>query len=487
MMRHRQMMAQRSGAGRQGLARSVAFPLPTGGLFVEAKKSEVSGSYAATLRNWKSTGTSLETRPQVGYDARSTHVLQRIPFEFSANSFYITTFSGRAVGGGAVVKRRFNGKADVAYISGQALIVDGLAAPVRFDGSAFTTSVFTTSDGINPNAFDGVLTHHDRPYFWKRGGPLDFYYGDVGAVQGELERFPLGRLGNITGSIADILSLTVDAGHGMNDTLCILTTTGQMILYEGLDPGDPADWRLVTRVQAAPPVSGKPFTAVGSDLWMITTSGIVSVTEAIRQGAMALVSDISRPISDQILKRARLGGDWQLHTAADGSQVVISHVLDEVAKQWILYLESKTWATADYPARRWHSLGNRFEFTSLNDGLLGQIDQTSTGDEEITAVWHSSWFRVGRSSGIASLTPTILARGPLTFRIAVLSDHNETAEDLAEAWQTVTVEPDVPGDGSESVSLDEMIGCSAVGSVFQIRMEVTAKWAEIVNLQVSLT
>lgn len=485
MMRHQQMKAQRARAGGQGTSRDTAFPLPVGGLFVVAKNAEISGTFAAELNNWRSTGFSLELRPQAEYPSGPSNILQRIPFEFGGTSRYIEITAGRATAGSEELFRVFNGAASVGYISGQALIADGLGAVVRYDGSSFTEAAFTTADDSDPETFDGVLAHHDRPYFWKRGGDLTFYYGDVGAVQGELTAFPLGRLGNVTGSVSDILSLTVDAGHGMNDTLCILTTTGQMVLYEGLDPGDPADWRLVTRVQAAPPVTGRPFAQVGSDLWMITASGVVSVTQSIRQGVLALVSDISRPVADAILKQTALGGEWQLQTAANGSQVTINHVLDGVARQWVYHVESKTWATSDYPARRWHNLGTQTQFTGT-DGSLGQLDRASAGQEEITATWISSWFRIPRSAGLTHITPTILARAPLTLRVAVLTDHDTTAVDLDEAWQTITQNPDNPGDGTEVISLNERIGMDAVGSVFQIRMEVTAKWAELVQMQVGI-
>ncbi len=486
MMRQKQMRAQRAQAGRRGTARDVPFPLPLKGLFSEAKNAEVSGAYAAELKNWRSSGLSMETRPQSDYVSGVSNLLQRIPYEFSGASAYIETYPGKVAAGSSILFRAFNDFADAAYISGHAVIADGRDVPTLYDGTELSEAAFTASDGTDPASFDGVLAHHDRLIFWKRGGPLDFYYGDVGAITGELERFPLGRLGSITGSIADILSLTVDAGHGMNDTLCIVTTTGQMILYEGLDPGDATDWRLVSRVKAAPPASGKPFTQVGSDLWMVTTSGIVSVTEALRRGALALVSEISRPVADAILKQVQAGGDWQLHTAADGSQVIINHILDGVAKQWIFHVESRSWAAADYPAQRWHNLGTDTQFTHISDGRLGHLNRAATGDEKVTAVWHSSWFRLPRAQGMTALIPHILARAPLTVRVAVLTDHDTTSVDLEEAWQTVTLNPDNDGNGSEIISLNDRIGIDAVGSAFQIRMEVTAKWAEIVSLQVSL-
>jgi hypothetical protein len=67
--------------------------------------------------------------------------------------------------------------------------------------------------------------------------------------------------------------------------------------------------------------------------------------------------------------------------------------------------------------------------------------------------------------------------------MAVLVDHDETPADLEESWQTFTVEPetDATTDG-QKVSLSEPFGIDAVGEVYQLRMEISAPWAQIVNI-----
>ena len=478
------MRAQRAQAGQRGAARDVSLPLPIGGLFSEASNAEMRAVYAGEMLNWKSTGALLETRPQAILSDGPSSAVQRIPFEFSGRSLYIETTPNQASAGAATFARSFDGRASVAYISGRAIIADGRDDPLTFDGTTFAPSAFTTETAVTQDEFDGIVAHHDRPYLWKRGGDLEFYYGDVGAVTGALQRFPLGRLGNITGSISEIASLTVDAGHGMNDVLAIMTSTGQVVIYEGLDPGDAQDWRLLSRIKVAPPASSRSFTQIGSDAWMLTTSGIISVGESLRQGAMALVSKISRPILDEILRAIEEGGDWQLHTSADSSFSVINRTYLGVSQQWVYYLESGSWATADYPADVWHNLGQATGFTA-QDGCLGKITRSQTAGEPMLATLHTGWFRAG-TSGLASITPTILAKGPLAIRIAVLTDHNETASDLAEAWQTVTIDPNNSGDGIETIAISDTIGLDAVGDVYQLRLEVTARWAQIVNITLAV-
>lgn len=467
-------------ASGASLAREISIPLPLKGLLVEAKSAEVSGLYAGELMNWKSTGVSLRTRSIQSPVSGGGSAWQRIPFEFGQHQQFVRvqlvgTETDTVAGG-----RTMAAPVRSALISSNLIMVDGAAAPQLYDGNAFSASAFTTDTGIAPATFDGVLAHQDRPFFWKEGDGLDFYYGDVGAIGGGLSRFPLGRLGNITGKIVCMKSLTIDAGHGMNDTLAIFTSTGKIVCYEGLDPSDAQDWRQVNRITAAAPISPDAFIEVGADVWMLTAAGVVSVNSTLANGALALVNTISRPVREKLTEQLKEGGDWSMHLSADASSVIINRVFNGVASQFIYRTDTKAWDETDFPAAFWHNLGLETYFTGL-DGKLYTMDGGS--GTAMTARWVSSWFRLPRSGAITGLVPTILARGALDVSVTLLSDHDETSGDIAEATQTVRIDPDDPADPGGRVSLNEMIAVDAVGDVFQITLEVTAEWAEMVSLK----
>lgn len=477
-------MRQRRQQAGQASAREIPIPLPLRGIFVKAKAAKVANLYASELMNLRSNGVSLTMRPGIRWKGqRESLTLQRIPFEFGGAAHYIDLRPTYADSAGQRFERPFNGKATWGTISSNVIIADGLGQPLRYDGATFQPAAFTAAAGPDPATCDGVIAHHDRAYLWKTDGPLEFLYGDVGAVQGPMSRFPLSRLGNVTGSIRSMMSLTVDAGHGMNDVLCIITSTGQMILYEGLDPSDPADWRLLARVQGARPIGNRSFAQVGSDVWILTPQGIVSVAEAARSSVLALVSEITQPIADEITALIEQGpAEWQMFTAADGSMVVINRVAGGAARQFVYYLESRSWGTADIPARDFHNIDGRPEITGF-DGRLALFRHTGT-EEEITAQWVSSWFDVGSESAVKYIEPTIISDGPMTVTVAVLSDNNDTPADISEATQTLTLEPEEGG--ATRLTLSDIIPTDASGKTFQIRLGVTARWAEITGLTAAL-
>lgn len=472
-------------APTQARVQDLQIPLPTQGLFVDARTGQTSPIFASELHNFLSDGILLELRREAVLGPEDVIALQRVPYTFGANPRYIELRETQAECGGVSFARQFNGKAMVAYISSQAMIVDGLDMPLRYDGATFQTALFTTSTGAAVQDFDGILAHHDRPYLWRTNGKLEFYYGDVGAVMGPLERFPLDRLGNITGNMMTALSVTIDAAENANDALAIYTTTGQIVVYEGLDPGDSTNWALNARLQVAPPLSRFGITRVGADVWVLTARGIISLRDTVTQGQLALVNVVARPIADEILRLAQTEAEWQLHTAADGSQVIINYYTETLQKQFVWSVDSKAWSTSDFPARSWHNLVLETQF-STGTGRLGTAVDTDDGVEQIVARWHTGWFSFGGERTVAYIRPTIIAKGPMTFRFWVLRDHNETAEDLDQALQVVTLSPETPADAGRTVALNDEIPVGISGSELQLRIEVTAAWAQIVQMKVGL-
>lgn len=475
-MTRQDTMRQRRAAATRPSVQEIDLPLPVRGLFAMAKSAKVSNLYAAEMVNLRSDGVKLVLRPSVEWGGASPLVIQRFPYEFGRNPGYIEVEANKVRFGAVEFARLFGASAMAAAISSSVLLVDGFGLPVRFNGTGFNECAFTTT-AENPSRFTGIVTHHDRVFLWRRG-KLEFYYGDVGAVQGPLSRYPLDRLGNISGSIVAMLSLTVDAGHGMNDIMCIITSAGQIVLYEGLDPGDASDWRLTGIIQAGVPLGENAFCEVGSDVWMLTRQGVVSLGDSIRASVLALVSDMTIPISEQIGTLAEEGGDWSMFTALDGSMVVVNRISGFSARQFIYYTASKSWAEADLPARDWHNLNGAPSITGF-DGRLGALKPRGSS-EVVTTRLVTSWFETGREVGVAWVKPTIRAKGPLSVRLVVLSDTNDTPADVAESEQTITMLAEEPG---ATITLADEIACDAVGSRFQITLEVSASWMEVISLK----
>lgn len=475
--------AQRARSG--GQAREVPWPLPVRGLHHEAKSSEISGNMASVMDNWQSTGVALEMRD--GYAAAAAGTArQRIPFEFDGAQKYIDVKDDYVICGDHIYRRPFAGDVSHTDISSNVLMVDGSTPILRYNGERMLLADFTIDPEIDKDTseFNGIFSHQDRIYLWD-DSELAFYYGGVGAVEGELTRFPLDRLGNIKGTIKIMTSMTINAAHGMNDILVIVTSTGTMILYEGVDPGDARDWRLLARVKVAAPVSKFAVSSFGADVWLLTVRGVVSVRDSLARGAMALVSSIGKPISDMIIadiKAFKTLSGWQMHPREDGSLFYMNTPTATGFKQYVFDIENSAWTTSYYPAKWFHDLGGETGFTHADGRLCLFVDGGDDG-ADITAILHTAWIRVPGFSEVAYMIPTIIADGDLEVRLTVLSDHDETPGDIEQGTQTFTMRPDNAG---ARVALNDLIGVNVAGRVFQARFEVTGKSVSFESLLVGL-
>lgn len=438
--------------------------------------ARISQDTAAEVRNWRSNGLSLEMRDGADWAGSTSSVLRRIPHEVAASPQLIDMRSIRLSTATVSVFRQNSIGATVATLSGNTIIADATDRIVRFDGTTFHFGGFTTSTGDDPDRFDGVVAHNERLYFWKEGS-ADFWYAEIGAILGPLTRFPLSRLGSIRGSIATMISVTIDAGNDINDMLAIVTTEGQYVVYSGLDPGDPQDWQLVGRVQASAPVGRHAFVQIGADVWMVAKSGsVVSLGESLRSSTLALVSDIGRPIMALVQEWIADGGAWQAFASPDGKQIIINQVLADSARQLVFDLESRCWTTADIPAR-WLHVDSQAPAAVGLDGKFGTFGRAAGG--AFTARWVSGWIMAGAESNVAWVEPTIAADGPVTIRVAVLSDDDEG--EGAEVLQSITETPRVAG---AMVSPRFAIGQS--GERFKVILEVEAPWAELVRMKAAI-
>ena len=482
-MIHSSRRAQAERAQSQAVVREVPWPLPLGGLYSDARNSEISGSLAEVMNNWKSNGISLEMRDGFTLQESNT-VIQRVGYEFGANPSYIDIYSDKIVIAGSTLAGTFASDFSHTTLSSNVMLADGVNPVLRCNGAQTIDAEITSDTGKASSEFDGLFSHHDRLYAWD-SDELAFYYGAVGEVTGELTRFPLDRLGNISGTIKIMHSLTYDAKHGMNDILVIITSTGWIILYEGLDPGDSNDWRLMGRVKTAAPVSKFAIESFGADLWVLTVRGVVSVKDSLAKGALALTSRISQPIADLIIADINAGktlSGWQMVARPDGTDVLLNVPTGTGYKQYVFTMEIGAWSTSDYQARWWHDDFERLEFTDPT-GNLKRVEVGDDGGQDITAIFYTSWVRIPRYSEIAYMIPTIIADSELVVKITVLTDHNKTPDDITEATQTITIKPDTPG---SEVSLDEIIAINAIGRVFQARFEISGKNLSFENLVVGL-
>lgn len=129
-------------------------------------------------------------------------------------------------------------------------------------GAVFTTVVYAVSGAASASTLSitGVsqyttkgCSHQRRIWFLTNGIPG---YLPVGATSGAVVNFDVRPQLRRGGYIADMISWPVDNGvGGIDDKLVFISTTGEIVVYEGTDPSSIVTWRLVGVFDSAAPAS----------------------------------------------------------------------------------------------------------------------------------------------------------------------------------------------------------------------------------------
>lgn len=467
---------------------------PVSGHYGKSDAASIPSQFALKTTNLFSDGQEVSVRP--GYGATvgfpSTWCLQAWDYEFGGERLAMfRTATGLANDDGSVAQAaNFSGDIMVDEISNRLVTAGGGVSPFLWDGSAFSEMTLSMPDGSATSTaqLSGVVSHHDRLYFWREDDPDGcqiYYLPGVGAITGTLKSFPLYALGNIKGQVKTALSLTIDAGHGANDVLAILTTTGQIVVYEGLDPDDETDWRLWGRVPGTSElVSPNAIVRVATDAYALTSGAVLSLRSLLSQGSEALVSPPSEALGGELAADIAAGAGldgWQMITDPKGRFVLLNVPAGGSYAQWVYSYDGKGWWRWTLPARWWFQRAGELYFID-SAGAVQLFGAIGDAGAAITTTWVTPWLPISQSQNgapVHSVLFDLLVKTAPTLTVTCLVDRQESADDIVEGTQTETLELQrAAGDFFQNVENDVLL-LNQSGRFVQMRVTVAAteaKW-----------
>jgi hypothetical protein len=201
--------------------------------------------------------------------------------------------TGVEIGAGPYANDRWQ----TVMMNDRLILCNGADPEMSWDGTTLANLDYTGSEPpITPGEFVGVTSFKGRAFYWKEESTI-FWYAPAGSFQGELEPFDLGSFAQDGGAIQIIFTWTVDSGTGPDDMICFLFTTGEMMLYQGDDPGNLGYFEQVGRFKIPDPLSNRCAIKYGADVIIMTANGYVNLTTVLRQDQMSDYPEFSRKIA----------------------------------------------------------------------------------------------------------------------------------------------------------------------------------------------
>lgn len=312
-------------------------------------------------------------------------------------------------------------------------IVNGLDAPLYYDGTTWTIAAIT---GVTPGLLVNIAVHKRRIWFVEKQSTRAWYLA-TDAITGAANAIDLGSIMTKGGYLVAVGSWTIDGGMGPDDYAVFVTSRGEIILYKGTDPASASTWELVGVFQMAPPLGYRCLYKSGSDLWLISLQGVVPIAQALPYNPDAARSvAITSRIQNAMLQAAASGQNmfgWQLISYPAQALAILNVPITENYSQQQYVMNMITGAWCNFSG--WNA--NCFEI--FNDDLYfgdnnGNVNLAYTGVADlvspITADMKCAFNYFGDPARLKRMTmaqPLLVTSGTITPTIAVDVDFADTS------------------------------------------------------------
>ncbi len=247
-------------------------------------------------------------------------------------------------------------------------------------------------DGVDPAEFVGVTIYKSRAWFVRKNSAIA-YYLPVGLITGRVTEFNFGNKFKNGGNLVALYTWTVDGGAGINSYLVGISSSGDIVVYQGDDPDVPGNfiergnWFI-----GQPPAGRRLAGSFGGELWILSTYGVLPMSKLI-SGALVQENDIylTRKITplindDMTALLDDLG--WEIRLIPTENLILIATPkrVGYDSKQFVQSINSEGWAIyRDIPYFTGDTWQSQFYIgTSDNRVLLhtGSLDNVLLADPD---------------------------------------------------------------------------------------------------------
>ena len=487
-------------------ARPVTFPAPVRGWVTNTNLSAPVDQAALVLDNWIPGQTGIKVRGGCAkyatlpsactamwiYQSGSTEKL----FAATGTAIYnITTVADPASAPAADVSSLTGG--DWSFVqfetSGGDFLVgcNGADTPREYDGSSWSSSTMT---GLTTSLLSHVWAFKNRLFFVE-GGSMRFWYLAVGAKTGALTSFSLAGVFSKGGSILFGATWSLDAGDGVDDLCIIVSTMGEVAVYQGTNPSDASAWSLSGRYEIAAPLGKNAIERAGGELLVATVEGVVPISEAVSKDRAALsLSAISRAIEPDwtVAVKERSGLPWSMLKVVEKNLMFIGTPSPSASIEKACYLVNlETGAWARYTGAPWEIRAQAallgVHYTGTGTGVIYQTDIGGSDDGLIYVAKYAGHFSpLGTNAAIKSCnlvranfraTHAFIAQvsGSVDYSVAFPSAPSSVANSTEDTWDTGLWDTALWDAASASLSVtSNWQSIAKAGFVFAPQVQITS-------------
>lgn len=309
---------------------------------------------------------------------------------------------------------------------GTLVMVSGNDAPQGYDGSSLSPLTISGS-GLTVSTLVGVTAHKNRLWWWD-GSTQEVWYGAVDTIGGTLTKFPLDRVGQFGGHLVAAATWSIDGGAGIDDYIVFFMSGGDILVYQGEDPG--SDFALIGTYRLSSPISIRAVSELGGDIALVNQNDLVFFSEVFKNGGVVTnLSKLSGAIQSAVQTYGTNYG-WEIKYYAKGGWLMVN-VPETTNSRYAQYvinsINGSPWKIEGWNARTFEVYDEELYFggdSTIYKADSGFID----GTDGITVDVQQAFSNLGESrpKTINYYRPVIETTGEIDINFNVYFDFDQT-------------------------------------------------------------
>lgn len=293
------------------------------------------------------------------------------------------------------------------------------------DGTNYTIS------GVDPIDLVQPIAHQHRLWFVEKDS-TNAWYLPPEQVFGVAKFFDFGGNFNRGGFLQALVTYTVDSGYGPNDYLAAVSSAGEVSLYQGIDPDDPVEWKLIGVFYAGATFTRRCWTKFGGDFALLTQYGMVTMNSILKPADDSVLNNalslkIQYLISEVVTEGYYRPG-WEVLTYPAANMMIINvpGIIPEQTFQLVYNTLTKAWSQfSGMMANCWLSVFDSIAFGGNSkvyrawEGALDNVPLNGEGGDLIQGECQQafSYFGTpGANKHFKMFRPTFLYSGRFDYR-----------------------------------------------------------------------
>lgn len=316
------------------------------------------------------------------------------------------------------------------------LAVNGRDPMLLYDGADWM-QVTDVSSPFSITGVDSETLSHISVYryrlFYVEKDTLNVWYSPVNEIGGAAGSFNLAGIFGDGGSVLFTETWSMDAGDGLDDKFVIVSTVGEVAVFQGSDPSNPDDWSIVGRYKLTRPLGQRCTMRTGGDLLIGAEEGLVPISLAVsKEAAQLSLGSVSAAIEPTWATEAaaRQSFPWEISKwpSKNMAMVTLPTSSEDTADQYCLVVNLETGAWARYTGwdTRCSIVFNDQLYFGTRDGRVVQAE--IGGDDDGVPYYPTCVYNWDALDSLGYLKTVSQARATFITASTILPDLSASAD-----------------------------------------------------------